>query len=73
MRIYKPTVDRIGQDGTRVLGDELIFEGNRVHIHSDAGEFLNVVDQDGEIIFWRMTAELMPPELTLVKGGKEDE
>jgi hypothetical protein len=44
-----------------------------VHIHSDAGEFLNVVDQDGEIIFWRMTAELMPPELTLVKGGKEDE
>lgn len=72
MKIYKPIVDRIEQDGTQVLSQELLFDGDRVIITTEAGEYLQVVETKGEVVFWRIDAKPAPPELELIDGGKSD-
>lgn len=74
MKVFKPIVSRIEQDGTQVLGEELIYEGPEIVITSDSKQYLSVVDKEGEVVFWNFAVEPVPPELELLQGGKaEDE
>ncbi len=76
MKVFKTVVTQIEQDGHRVVAEELIYEGPQITIHSENGDYLNVMERmaDGKVIFWKVNVEPVPPELELLQGGKaEDE